>query len=908
MARRDVLRAKGLSTLIVLMVLLPVTLISYAITGLQAEWDGPAAVENSLGGAQARIDRVDTNVVIQDAKSNFSSNTEKPATPIPGFRADSTPQENAAALGNLLNATVVPQVVSLERAIVGDRKVDAVVQSVASPTGLAPKVELLSGRWPSSPEEALVTPRGEHDGLPTSGRVTLSKLGTERQVTIVGTASGRLDYEMASLVSVPSEQTTETDEVSWLVVSDRPILWDDVRRLNTYGLSMLSRAVLADPPDEAELSPEVRDMTQSEIRDLALILAVSGFLLFFFCGLMVAPAFAVGAARQRRTLALIASNGATTRQLRRSTLAQAVLLGAMTAALGVALGIALVALQIFLTNHYAPWRLPGTLTVPSVTLVGLWVVAAIAVVGSALIPATRLGRLDIVGVMRGQSVSPPASRRLPVLGLTLGALGAGTTILTFAAAKPSQLLALLGMAALLIGAILTIPMALVIAASLARKAPLAIRMAARDAARHRPRAVPTVAALMAGAAILTVAGVAAGSDEAQAKRDYLPQLPSGEMALNSDYGLDPTGEDLRDNIDEYARGLASYEVNEIGLTYDETAEGKTSRERFMLIAPPGCTASQTITAYAAVTDTREGNPTCALSGSHALAKDEFGLGETPISVLPLAQMIRLYDLDTREAKIVRDGGVLSSDSAITRATDLRLLSGSVTLSARDEYGKVTTESARKLSVVPITAAQQRANGDIGAAMIVSLEAVTENRWPTYGPTQRLYDPAGPISEAMEESITSQLPDGVVPTMERGYTNQSQNLIIGFFVVAGLLMVVVTLVATALAVSEQQGDLATLASVGATRRTRRRTAAAQAALIALLGSVLGIVIGMAPGIAFTFPLTGESIEADGSIVSRDPLILIPWLPLLGIVVFVPLIAATLAALAIRRSPAVTHRTT
>jgi putative ABC transport system permease protein len=68
MARRDVLRAKGLSTLIVLMVLLPVTLISYAITGLQAEWDGPAAVENSLGGAQARIDRVDTNVVIQDAK------------------------------------------------------------------------------------------------------------------------------------------------------------------------------------------------------------------------------------------------------------------------------------------------------------------------------------------------------------------------------------------------------------------------------------------------------------------------------------------------------------------------------------------------------------------------------------------------------------------------------------------------------------------------------------------------------------------------------------------------------------------------------------------------------------------------------------------------------------------------
>ena len=46
-------------------------------------------------------------------------------------------------------------------------------------------------------------------------------------------------------------------------------------------------------------------------------------MLFILTTLLVGPAFAVSAARQRRTLALAATNGAETRQLRRTVLAQA---------------------------------------------------------------------------------------------------------------------------------------------------------------------------------------------------------------------------------------------------------------------------------------------------------------------------------------------------------------------------------------------------------------------------------------------------------------------------------------------------------------------------------------------------------------------------------------------------------
>ncbi|MGL5824667.1 MAG: FtsX-like permease family protein [Nocardioides sp.] len=908
MARRDMRRDKGRSLLIALMVLLPVTLISYLVTSTYSE-TGATSVANTLGGAQARVNSIDSNVVLQ-TDTEFAGVADKAARTIPGFtpRVDLTGR--AAALSGLVDAPVVPQVVSRERAVLGDRKVPAIVQAVTSLKGLAPKVALLSGRWPASPAEVLVTPRGEHDGIPRSGSLTLSRDGVERQVEVVGTAIGRLDDEMASLVSVPPDQIDRNPadtgvEVTWLIGGDRPVTWSQVRTLNEYGLFVLSRAVLADPPSRNEFAPQLRELpaTSNGLSGLGPFVVVSAVLLFFFAAVMVAPAFAVGAARQRRTLAVVASNGATTAQLRRSMLAQALLLGVGAAAVGVFLSVLIAGAQIALINHFVPWELPGRLRVPVIGLIGILAIAITTVVCSALMPATRLGRLDIVGVMRGQNVSPQASRRLPIVGLGLMGVGAVGVLAAFAVKGASLGLALGGIAALLGGAISVIPMALVVAANLASRAPLAIRMAARDAARHRPRAVPTVAAVMAGSAILTVAGIATSSNDAKARRDYQPQLPYGEMSLTADFQADPDGRELRENVAQYARGLNTYQVTQIGLQYDAAREGAAYREQLMLAVPAGCTAAQTLRSYE-----RPDSPTCAYAGSHATVERGGRIVEPSITVLPVAQMIRLYDLDERGAEIVRAGGILSSDQLISKAGELRILSGSVAVTARGAYGKATTDSSQKVPVIPVSRAVARANGDQYAAMIVSAEAAQKHDWPTYPPNQRLYDPSGPISIATEEAITTRLPDSVVAVTERGYTPALRQIIVGFFIAAGLLMVVVTLLATALAVNEQQGDLATLASVGATRGTRRRMAAAQAALIAGGGSVLGIAIGLVPGVAFTFPITGTGFDKDGYEVVRDPVIVIPWLLLLGIVVVVPIVAAALAGVAIRRTPTVTHRTT
>jgi len=125
-------------------------------------------------------------------------------------------------------------------------------------------------------------------------------------------------------------------------------------------------------------------------------------------------------------------------------------------------------------------------------------------------------------------------------------------------------------------------------------------------------------------------------------------------------------------------------------------------------------------------------------------------------------------------------------------------------------------------------------------------------------------------------------------------------------VGAFLVLVVTLISTALAMAEQQTDQGTFAAVGAPRRTRRALAASQSMVVGFLGALLGVAVGLVPGISVTYPLTtqGGSDPAIGH--PTGPFLEIPWQPLLLVVVGVPLLAGALSAAAVRRAPAVTRR--
>jgi putative ABC transport system permease protein len=134
-------------------------------------------------------------------------------------------------------------------------------------------------------------------------------------------------------------------------------------------------------------------------------------------------------------------------------------------------------------------------------------------------------------------------------------------------------------------------------------------------------------------------------------------------------------------------------------------------------------------------------------------------------------------------------------------------------------------------------------------------------------------------------------------VERGYQAPYTLILALLALVGSLVVLVATVTATALAMSEARPDLATLAAVGAPPRTRRWVAAAQAVVIGLVGTVLGVVLGFVPGLAVTWPLTATSYTsvAPSPAGGSGPVIAIPWTLLLVVVVAVPLLAGLVTAL-------------
>jgi putative ABC transport system permease protein len=105
-----------------------------------------------------------------------------------------------------------------------------------------------------------------------------------------------------------------------------------------------------------------------------------------------------------------------------------------------------------------------------------------------------------------------------------------------------------------------------------------------------------------------------------------------------------------------------------------------------------------------------------------------------------------------------------------------------------------------------------------------------------------------------------------------------------FGLGGFLVLVATLSATGLALTDARPDFATLAAVGAAPRTRRFMAMGTAAVVAGGGALLGVLVGIVPGAAVAYPMLGKAGSG-----SSEPVIEIPWLLLGALPLLVPLLA-------------------
>jgi putative ABC transport system permease protein len=914
MARRDLRRHKGRSVLVFLMVAIPVGLLAAAATlGATQQPDGADLTTAQMGSGQALVQGPDQSKIFQTPDPNtggMGSNADDPATPIPGFSAGDGAQEaNAKAIGSVAGGTAVPVADTEMRFVKGQRRIRVSVLAIDPRIAdVGAKADLSSGRWGTGPDEVVVTPAGERSGLPRSGQVTLSAGGHERDVTVVGTASALSQWGgMPDLVvpSMPADASSGSWGPSgWIITGSRPVSWQQVKELNAHGLTVFSRAVLENPPPASEVAPELQQRDSFTQDTARMIAVIGGVMLFILTTLLVGPAFAVSAARQRRTLALAATNGAEVRQLRRTVLAQAVVLGIISALGGVLLGIALVrvALWWWVRRHPSSSLAGLPFDVPWTAMAILVPCAVLSAVVAALLPSLRLGRLDVIGVMRGQSVSPGLNKVLPVLGAALAAVGA---LVTISGAHPGMaggdFRVAVGAIGLVLGVLLVIPALLVLFSRMAARLPVAPRMATRDAARHRSRSAPTVAAILAGVTALTAFSIGLASDTKQQMAQYVPQGLAGEGVLHTgdaetrlaaDAALVKVGNDVVRTPFLVVRGVD----DPFGPPPGAVAE--TKPQQFVSAVPSGCSLAESI-----VQSGPDGR--CTSLGTHA-SNNGF------IGVLPAAEIARRLHLDGAQRQSVERGGIVVAVPGLAQLPSLTMVSGTFVLDQNSYAATQVAEQSR--SELPVVAVPASVVGS-GAmpeqsGAFVTPETARRLGWPTQQQSVLLRAAdGGAIDKATQTQLDERLGDQGGLYVERGFQRYDQGVMRVMFGIAAFLILVVTLISTALSMAEQQVDMATFAAVGATRRTRRALAASQAMVVGLVGAVLGVAMGLVPGIAISYPLTAESGAFDpgtGGVLPPTHFLAIPWLPLGLVVVGVPLLAGLLSALAIRKAPTMTRR--
>jgi putative ABC transport system permease protein len=906
MARRDVRRHKGRSALIVVMVTVPTLLLSALVTiAATSDVAGTELIGRTMGTGQAYLEGVSPTKVAQTANpAEGTSSGADPSRPVPGFDPAASPHANADAVSRVVGAPVVPISDFLARTTIGDRRISVDGVALDGRRGLGDKLRLVSGRWPEGKGQALVTAYGMSRGLPDSGRLTVTVDGAEHTLDVVGVATVHGAWGGGGLVVAEPLDDSQASG-GWIVMGNDPVTWPDVLSLNEYGFLVTSAEVLRHPPSDAELSPDIRGAFSSQAQQMSLMVALGAVMLLIITALLVGPAFAVSAARQRRTLALAASNGASTAVLRRTVLASALVLGTASALLGVVLGVGVARAAVAWTARDG-LGIDGPFDIRWALLAGIAVCAIASTLIAALAPARRLGRLDIVGVMRGQSVSPRPSLLLFIGGLVLAGVGSLAIFRAIAAGQvvylglSAEYLVTIGAVLLILGALFLVPVLLTLVGRLGSRMPTSLRMAARDLARHRSRSAPSVAAVLAAVAGLTFGLTGLSSDTAQREREYVPSTLPGEVLVSA-WNAPLTTEQVRgaapglvvsENL-IFAGDPGRYAIDPITKPY---------RAEFVSMVPSGCEVGQTLTSFA-FSGTDGGTiDRCAVAGSESI-----GTGQ--VLLLPADELVRRLGLNAEDAAAVRNGAAVVT----TGGDSVRIARGSYAVDPTateptDPALEVTSDETVRAVSVP------RTKDSIGRLLAGNLAFATGTSttegWPTRGLgwTVRTTD-GSPVPDATVEQLQQTLGDDVGVQLENGF-QRDDGLVVGILLgVFGLLILVITLTSTALTLAEQQSDQATLAALGATRGTRRVMAAAQAFLLAAVGCVLGVAVGLVPGIAISRPLTSQGYDPiTGASTTQGTILAIPWWSLLVVALAVPLVAGAIAWAGIRRAPQVTRRTT
>jgi putative ABC transport system permease protein len=653
-----------------------------------------------------------------------------------------------------------------------------------------PTLALVSGRYPTGPDEVAMTSQVASLYDLHLGDVWHQDAAARRVVGLVENPNNLLD-EFALVepgqVSAPTRVT---------------ILFDASRAEVAAFTFPAGVTPQAPAPASLGLSPEF----------VVLGCAIFGLI---FIGLVATAGFTVLAQRRLRSLGMLGAIGATDRDVRLVMIANGAVTGIAAALVGAAVGLATwfgyaPRLQVS-TGHridplHLPWWVIGTGMV-------LAVVTAVAAAGR---PARAVARMPVVAALSGQPAPPKAARRLAVPGIVLLVAGPVLLALSGGWGSSNDLQALTGLAATILGLLFVAPACLAVAAVASRHAPIAVRLALRDLARYRARSGSALAAISFAVLMAVFISILATARYADPLDYFGPNLLANQLIVHA-HGANPGGPGQEPSAPTPSQ------LRSMGATADAIAAALDTRDILELDSPA---------------DLASGADVMLVQSIHGGFK---GAGGQLYVATPA--LLAHYGIAT--SRVDPNADILTS------RTGLDQLSGLVLMDVNPSSPPKTGCGGGLCGANPKIQTLHQLPTDISAPNLLVTEhalrrlnlqsARTASGW--------LVQTTKPLTST-QINLARQMALAAGGGIETRSQNPSLDELRNWATAAGILIALGVLTMTVgLIRGEAAGELRTLTATGASRRIRRTLTGATAGGLGLLGAVLGTVAAYVAAICF-----------------------------------------------------------
>src|SRR5262245_15920588 len=287
--------------------------------------------------------------------------------------------------------------------------------SMPADTTLRGDVKLLTGTSPSGPHQVAIdaTSAKEHH-IALGSTIKVLFRGPTQQFTVVGTVGFGGEKDLGGTTSAFFDPATAQK------VLGSPGAFDDiiVSAEPGVGQAELVKRIQAAVPEGVEavtgaaVAKESADAIKSDLKIVRYIFMTFAGIALFVGSFIIWNTFTMTVTQRSREIALLRAIGATRRQVSRSLLIEALLLGAGASAVGIGLGV-LVAKALNLLMDVVGFSLPSTsMQIEPRTIWLSLLVGTLVTVAAAFVPARRATKVLPIEALRDAVPGDRKSTRL----------------------------------------------------------------------------------------------------------------------------------------------------------------------------------------------------------------------------------------------------------------------------------------------------------------------------------------------------------------------------------------------------------------------------------------------------------------------------------------------------------------